>query len=173
MPLKYKPLPSKADLEAEFILNEDTGELLNRVSRRRGGKAGDVAGSLEKIGYVAIGFKGKVYRAHRLIAVMVYGGVPDGCEVDHINFIRSDNRPVNLRLVRRVDNNRHVRPRQGTQRRNRSGVSGICYMPGYSQKNPWRATISSKHLGHFPTKEAAIAARKNAEREHGYPVANT
>jgi len=41
----------------------------------------------------------KCFYVHRLIWLAYYGKIPRGYEVDHINFIRNDNRLVNLRII--------------------------------------------------------------------------
>jgi hypothetical protein len=39
------------------------------------------------------------HRVHRLVAEAFFGPCPDGCDVDHINFITTDNRVENLRYL--------------------------------------------------------------------------
>lgn len=53
------------------------------------------AGKQRKDGYLDVGIKGKYYLCHRIIFSLEFGYLP--AIVDHINRIRSDNRPVNLR----------------------------------------------------------------------------
>jgi hypothetical protein len=48
------------------------------------------------LGYVQIKISGKLYHAHRLAWLYVYGYMPEK-EIDHINRIRDDNRIANLR----------------------------------------------------------------------------
>lgn len=52
---------------------------------------GSVAGSKNSLGYVQIKISGKLYHAHRLAWLYVYGYMPEK-EIDHINRIRDDNR---------------------------------------------------------------------------------
>jgi hypothetical protein len=55
--------------------------------------------------------------------------------------------------------------RKSVQSGNRSPYGpGIGYSPE-KPACPWRARISSRHLGRFATLEAAVAARRDAERE--------
>ena len=49
-------------------------------------------------GYIQIKIKQKIYQAHRLAWLYVYGEWPKG-QIDHINGIRDDNRIENLRDV--------------------------------------------------------------------------
>src|SRR3546814_20735333 len=86
----------------------------------------------------------------------------DVCSSD----LRSDNRLKNLRAVSIQQNRRNMR----RPRRNTSGCLGVSRNPGSST---WRARIKVNgkevHLGSFKTKSEAAAARKAADRLHGYP----
>lgn len=44
------------------------------------------------------------YNVHRLVAAAWLGPCPEGKEVDHINNIRNDNRPENIRYATRQEN---------------------------------------------------------------------
>ena len=63
------------------------------------------AGNVRKDGYVYVTIWGKLYAAHRVAWVYVYGTIPEyrssfQCLViDHINGVKSDNRIYNLDLV--------------------------------------------------------------------------
>lgn len=61
-------------------------------------RQGDIAGSINKQGYITISINGKRYSAHRLAWLYTYGHFPKQ-EIDHINRIRNDNRLYNLRDV--------------------------------------------------------------------------
>ena len=97
--------------------------------------------------------------AHRLAWFYVYGAWPNG-DLDHINGDKLDNRIANLREATRKQNMQNVRQ----HKHNTSGVKGVAW---HSQRNKWRAYIfvdyRQIHLGLFDTKEAAAAARMNAE----------
>lgn len=63
-------------------------------------------------GYLAVGYKGKIYAVHRLVAE-VYLPNPDGKkEVDHINTNRIDNRVENLRWCTHEENSNNPITRQ-------------------------------------------------------------
>ena len=63
-------------------------------------------GSLMKIGYRAVRHCGEPYLVHRIVC-RAFNGLPpaDKPFVDHINRIRHDNRPENLRWVSYKENN--------------------------------------------------------------------
>jgi hypothetical protein len=46
--------------------------------------------------------------SHRFVWVYFNGRIPDGMEVNHINFDKTDNRIVNLELVSAAENMRHA-----------------------------------------------------------------
>lgn len=114
------------------------------------------------------GYKGgsifnRKYIAHRVAWAIYYGEWPVG-HVDHINHNRTDNRISNLRVVTRVENMRNAKIRQD----NSSGVTGVCWD---AARGKWRAEINGVRrtmLGRFDSLDDAVAARKAAERLHGY-----
>lgn len=95
---------------------------------------------------------------HRLI----YGAVPSGLVVDHINGNSLDNRRENLRAVSQKVNSRN---RKGPNRNNKSGIRGVYHRPGR-----WIAQIRVNNylfsLGSFRTAEEAAAARRRAEKTY-------
>lgn len=101
--------------------------------------------------------------AHRVIWAMVHGYWPVG--VDHINGNRRDNRIANLREADQAENMLNVKLRSD----NPSGAAGVWQLRGSGQ---WRARIKRggiyTDLGHFPTFDAACAARKCAEEQLGF-----
>ncbi len=115
-------------------------------------------------GYLTGKLFGRTYKAHRVAWAIAKGAWPDG-EIDHINGVRDDNRLVNLRGVSRQENNRNAR-------RRRDNTSGVCGVYWHKGKQKWRAHIKvdgrKVHLGYFPEKTDAIAARQAAEIEFGF-----
>ena len=62
-------------------------------------------GSETPCGYKQIRFQGKQHKVHRIVCRAFNGLAPeDKPEVDHINRIKGDNRPENLRWVDRKEN---------------------------------------------------------------------
>lgn len=91
---------------------------------------------------------------HRLIA-----DCPKGFEVDHINGDGLDNRRANLRVCSHAENvwNMHAEPKAV------SGYRGVFHG---GRSGPWQARIridgKNRHLGTFPTPEAAAVAYDQA-----------
>ena len=102
------------------------------------------------------GLKGKYL--HRIIM-----GEPEDLVIDHINGDTFDNCRNNLRVVSQQENlmNRCM------SKRNKSGVSGVCWD---KTRDKWLAQIAYKYkkinLGRFDNLEDAIKARKDAEKEY-------
>lgn len=127
--------------------------------------AGRPAGRVNRRdGYIQIGIDNKRYSLHRLAWFMTHGSEPDGC-IDHINGDKLDNRLTNLRVVTPAENAKN----QPLPSRNKSGVMGVCRVKATGR---WRAQIGVNGrqtcLGEFEDKNAAIAARKEAERRFGF-----
>lgn len=106
----------------------------------------------------------KTYKAHRVAWVYQTGDWPCG-QIDHINGIRTDNRPENLREVDNSKNQKNSR----LSRNNKSGVTGVCW----AQKNQrWMAYIwangRQNYIGFFDTIKDAAAARKESESQHNF-----
>lgn len=163
-------------LDALLFYNPETGELVwlerprelfsaERHWKRWNTKfAGQPAFTTLACGYRQGRIFNKLYSAHRVAWGLVHGVWPDG-DVDHINGAGDDNRLVNLRAVSHAENCRN----QKRQSANTSGVTGVNWDKRW---NKWRAEITvdgrTRNLGRFANKPDAIAARKLAEREHGF-----
>lgn len=126
--------------------------------------AGKRAGRLNQHGYREIGIAQKLWQAHRIAWAMNHDEWPAE-EIDHIDHDRSNNRLRNLRLVSRQENRRN----QSKARKNSSGFNGVSYS---KRAKAWRAYVTFEtrqiHLGFFPTKDLAIAARKAANATYGF-----
>jgi len=125
---------------------------------------GDVAGCIDKeSGYIKIRLKGKLYRAHRLVWLYVYGKWPN--KIDHLNHIRDDNSLFNLREASSTENSRN----QSKRKDNTSGYVGVTWNKA---RKKWKAQIrlkdTVKFLGYFQELEDAIKARKEAESKYKF-----
>ena len=66
-------------------------------------------------GYIRISRDNVIHYMHRWVWEQVYGPIPDGWEIDHINGVRTDNRLENLRCIPQAANKRNrKRPAQNT-----------------------------------------------------------
>lgn len=130
-------------------------------------RAGDVAGGTRPDGYRYIGIDGRRYYAHRVAWLLVYGPIPGGMEIDHIDHNPSNNRISNLRLVTKSAN----RKNRARDRRNKSGANGVYWA---KHAKAWCAQIRhnrhTKNLGYFKNIDEAIAARKAAEVALGFHI---
>lgn len=100
--------------------------------------------------------------AHRVAFAIYHGRWPVG--VDHIDGDKRNNMLANLREADQGENMLNSKVR----RDNKSGEAGIWQL----RRGGWRARIKARgqteDLGKFETKEAAIAARKEAQRRLGF-----
>lgn len=182
-----KPLPDAGTLHNIFDFNPSTGLLKHRIraahyfsetgrggqegqaSRWNGRHAGKVAGSKTTIGYRTvrvplIGGGSVAVMCHQIAWAMFYGKWPEQI-IDHINGVRDDNRPGNLRLTTLKDNARNM----CLPRNNTSGFCGVTWDSGIGK---WVAQIIVDgrriYLGSFEDKIDAVAARKLANTRYGF-----
>jgi hypothetical protein len=145
-----------ADRIREVLLYDpETGLFSHRIARGKYKhiKAGTVVGSSHSEGYIVIDVDRKLYFAHRLAWLYLYGEHPVS-DVDHINGDRSDNRASNLRAASRAENMQNLRR---VSKRSSSGLLGA-----YRFRKKWTTSIqingAKKHLGVFDSAEEASAA---------------
>lgn len=148
---------TSGELRRLLTYNANTGVFTwnTRVSQRC--RIGDTAtGRVTSGGYIQITISGRVYVAHRLAWLYVYGEWPDD-ELDHVNGNRSDNRIVNLRPATRKQNMENKRLYKNSS----SGSRGVSWD---SKAGMWRASVTSlgkaHHLGFFHDKEEAAAVAR-------------
>ena len=151
---------SRSELSVEFLKSQlvydpDTGLffwLTPGIKRR----IGDLAGKINKVGYVMISFQGKAFFAHRLAWMYVHGHFPP-VQTDHINGVRHDNRIVNLRACTSSENHQSAARQVGV-----TGFRGVS-------KGKWgfRAEIGvggrQYNLGNYETPEEAHGAYLRAK----------
>ncbi len=142
----------------------ESGEIRWKIRPCRNMKAGIIAGTVNKEGYIRLHIDRRFYSAHRVAWLLHYGQWPEG-EVDHIDGDPSNNRIGNLRVVDPIGN----RKNQGVTRRNSSGCVGVRWI---ARKGCWESKISSdrKHqwLGYFKSLLDAASSRKSAEIKNGF-----
>jgi hypothetical protein len=167
-----RPIPTPNTLRQLLRYDPATGKLFWKMrqgdtinARRLNSRfAGKQAFANERRGYAYGRVEHKCLAAHRVAWAIHYGEWP--CDqIDHINGDGSDNRICNLRDVSSKENNRNQR----TPKNNSSGFIGVGW-DACAKK--WRARISyggsEKTLGKFARLEDAVAARCQAEIDHGY-----
>lgn len=136
--------------------NPDTGVFTWKMDKGTARK-GDIAGWVNKLGYIRMCLDNKFYYAHRLAWLYVYGYWPN--QIDHIDRNPTNNRLENLRDSNYSENGFN----RGMWATNTSGHKGVYW---HKTQKKWTAYVridkKSKHLGTFVTKEEAIAARQQA-----------
>ena len=155
---------TKERLHHLFTYLPDTGDFVRNVDVSWNAKRGDVAGSINRHGYVNICVDRRMYRANRLAWIYVYGRLPDGF-LDHINGDKADNRIANLRPATASQNGAN----RGSQRNNKSGLKGVCWL---TRDRVWRASLTANGktscLGHFRCPAAAsLCYQVAADKAYG------
>jgi hypothetical protein len=140
--------------------DRETGVFTWRVSAGRVARHSK-AGRVHVRGYIEIKICKRIYKAHRLAWLYVYGEWPPH-EIDHVNLDQSDNRLSNLRSATRSQNGAN----RSLQVNNTSGARGVTWD---RQHKRWKAQIKvngkQKNLGLFLDKNEAAGAYKLAAVE--------
>ena len=160
-------MTAKADVTAEYlreilIYNPLIGIFTNRI-KRWSAMPGQIVGSINLLGYIAIGINDRVWLAHRLAFLYMTSEWPKN-SVDHINGIRNDNRWKNLRDVTQFVN---LQNQKRAKRGSRSGLLGVTINNKNVQSWQAKITVHKKviYLGTYPTKEEAHAVYIAAKRK--------
>lgn len=129
-------------------------------------RVGSVAGCMNNgNGYISIGIDKKIYYAHRLAWLYIYGYLPEH-GIDHIDRNKKNNKINNLREANQSCNMRNT----GNQKNNTSGVKGVNLS---SSKNKWRSRVKINKkeicIGIFENFNDAVKARWEAEKKYGFP----
>lgn len=114
--------------------------------------------------YIEIQINGKLYKAHRMAWLYIYGVLPSKT-IDHIDGDGTNNKIENLRDVSQSENNKN-RP---VRKDNKSGVTGVTWC---NTRRKWVASIRVngflKTLLRTNRLDEAVAARKSAEKTYDF-----
>lgn len=100
---------------------------------------------------------------HKIVAELFIGPRPKGCDIDHTDRNKKNNKKENLRYLSRRLNNMN----SGLRKDNTTGHKGV-YL--HKPNGKWTARYklpnggSYLHLGMFETKEQAIEARRTYDQ---------
>lgn len=113
-----------------------------------------IAGTLHKEGYLKIGFRRKIYLAHRIAWFIKTGEQPNEI-IDHKDTNKTNNKWENLRKATKSQNEHNTQK----QKNNTSGYKGVSW---HKPSNKWAANIRLNtklhHLGYYLSPEEAHAA---------------
>lgn len=112
--------------------------------------------------FVNLGERGRMRGIHRLVASAFIGGMPEGMEVNHIDFNPSNNRLENLEICTEAENKLHT-ARAGRRRRYTAHLTDLDIQVIR------KSVRSYKRLARlFRTTEFSIHGIKNCKRSFKY-----
>jgi hypothetical protein len=148
-------------LQQLFNYDSESGNFYWKIKRRGVKSLTNPTGSKHSEGYVVIGVNGKIYFAHRLAWIYMYGEIPEKHDIDHIDGDRSNNRIKNLRIATRWQNLSNSNHSNG-----KSKYRGVWFSK-VSMK--WQSMIRVNkeryYLGLFLTQEEARDAYLKKSKE--------
>lgn len=114
--------------------------------------------------HVNLSINGKIRtkKIHQLVAIAFHSHTPNGMKsvVNHKNFIRTDNRAVNLEIVTSRENSNLKHLKSSSQ------FTGVSW---YKRSKKWVAMITNegknKNLGYFTDEKEAHNAYQNALKQ--------
>jgi hypothetical protein len=154
---------NQSELQSLLHYNQDNG-IFTWINPVRKTMVNAIAGTMSHEGYIVIKINKKIYRAHRLAWLYVYGEFPLSI-LDHVNGIKNDNRISNLRnstFQQNIFNRKN-------ESINTSGHKGVHWE---TAREAWKAVIviDNQHiyLGRYKHKQEAINAYlASAKKHHG------
>lgn len=159
--------PSKALILFHLDFSEATGEFHWKRPTSNRVKVGYAAGCTGSHGYIWITLCGCKCSAHQLAWIVSRNSAPPKL-IDHVNGVKSDNRPSNLRAATFSENAANSRAHKDSK----SGIKGIHR----HYDGRWRAQIrvgnKRVHLGCFDTPSEAHSAYHAAAVVHFGQFAN-
>lgn len=150
----------------EFFCDDNAGKTAEQYccawNKRLSGK--HAVNNKQGMGYLHGDILGVRFLAHRVVWALHTGCWPVET-IDHIDGVKKNNRPANLRDVTHKANMRNQRPRSN----NTSGHIGIGFDHARG-KFVANVTVDAKtvHLGRFQNSEEAAFARDAAYKAHGF-----
>jgi hypothetical protein len=161
--------PSVDVLKQEVNYDEKTGVFSRlKTHPKLKYRAGDITGVLTPAGYLQISIRNKIYLAHRLAWLYVYGVVPSK-NIDHIDGVKTNNAINNLRELSQKNNVQNIKKAKVS---NKLGILGVSVAnKGKGQKSyRSRIVVDGKeiHLGVFEKAEDAREAYLVAKRKYHY-----
>lgn len=170
---RTRPLPNIQELRDKLAYDPYTGIITWRAApiRKKCGhqiriSIGDVAGKIQKDGYLRMTFDRIPYLNHRVAYAIFYGDWPPE-EIDHIDRDKANNRITNLKPVTRKENMRNIGPYLRYQPISKNGfppgVHWQCYRRKDLMAKPYKAVLRKRHLGVFHTVEEASASFEAAK----------
>jgi stalled ribosome alternative rescue factor ArfA len=133
----------------EYLAYDETSSTLLRWKKRPGTtvKVGDEAGGKGSDGYWRFQLKGKAWKLHRVIYIILNGEIDRDLDVDHKDRNKDNNHPSNLEAKTCAANNFNKRKGKGRYARKRYHKWEAYYtVPGVNKY---------VYVGYFETEEKA------------------
>jgi hypothetical protein len=152
---------SKSELCAVLSYDSTTGIFVWIKSLSNVVKVGSIAGKIGKDGRRDICVARKIYKAHRLAWLYVYGVWPTNV-IDHIDGDNGNNRIDNLRDVVQSTNMQNMRKARMDSKSQSLGVH--CIKSSGKFRAQLKVDGMTRHIGCFDSKDDAHAAYISAKR---------